>query len=242
MLRRTSFVVGFVMSMIEGVAKAEPEPSRPQLGDRGSVALHGAGAIAMRTRYASSDASVPDVTMTTISFQPGADVFVLSRFSVGGSFLYGHVHSSLNDFTLTSLGAGARVGYVIPLTTGLHLWPRVGVDTWRTRYAPSAERYTSVGLMAYMPLVVEPAPHFFVGFGPRFERTVSTQNESRRTDATAIGVATTIGGYFLPASPRWIGEQWSAGVLAKVDGYALSRKQMPERVLAPGILGTLTWH
>lgn len=40
----------------------------------------------------------------------------------------------------------------------------------------------------------------------------------------------------------WIGEQWSAGVLAKVDGYALSRKQMPERVLAPGILGTLTWH
>jgi len=109
-----------------------------------------------------------------------ADYFVLRHFSVGG-FVSGSYSTSTGVDAQTKLtvkaqtdavGIGFRLGYQIPIFDSVSLYPRAtistGVSDFDERSGASENSYNmafaTVG--AFVPIIVEIAPHFFAGFGP----------------------------------------------------------------------------
>jgi hypothetical protein len=152
----------------EEASNAPDEETGPHLGDAGTLLLtNGLVLDASMRKYRSGNA------ITEISVEPGVDYFVARRVSLGFEAALTHQAGSGSNVDL--IEAGPRVGVVVPLGRHLALYPRltVGVGHVDASYessTPGPAAYAWVGADA--PFVVDVAPRFFVGFGPRFVQEV----------------------------------------------------------------------
>lgn len=137
---------------------------------------------------------------TTIQFAPAADYFVIDNFSIGGVILLDYTQARNVDATRFSIGP--RVGYNIPFTDMIGLWPKLGFSYTHTSASTDVEGRVddvevSVGtsgdhfsLNLFAPLMFHPVPHFFVGFGPFLDADLSGDNKT-----TTFGGRLTLGGW-----------------------------------------------
>jgi hypothetical protein len=119
----------------------------------------------------------------TFSLRPSLDVFLGDLFTLGGSIGYYHTYSS-DVFELL-----VRVGLNFKLGRHLSFWP-VLENGGLLYYGRSTKEALSYLLL---PLLIHPAPHFFVGIGPWGQA-------NRRLDGgtiqTSLGFATFLGGWW----------------------------------------------
>lgn len=180
--------------IVGGVQRVEAEPQL-RFGDRGSLVI--SSEAGLHVSYTTVDAS-DGVPIVRLLFRPSLDYFVADRFSLGG---FGQMsHESRGEFdSVTIIAAGMRVGYDVPLSAHLSLWPTLSAayasvnasfgDPYGTALYANGSDFFSMGV--YVPLLVHPAPHFFLGFGPAVEHEFLDY-----TAPTTISGRFTLGGWF----------------------------------------------
>jgi len=123
----------------------------------------------------------PSTTLTRVSFQPSADVFVIRGLSVGGQI--GYERSSIrlpgqtSSFDSSSVSLDPRVGYAIPITSGVAVWPRarMGVTLHQQTIQTPTPRQFRFGVDA--PLAVRVSDHVLLDFGPELTYAVLDSNQ-----------------------------------------------------------------
>jgi len=93
----------------------------------GSSSVSMTGWIAYSELKYEASAGATSVSVSTLAFAPSFDVFVARHLSIGSQVTLFH-SSFRSDLESSALGGGLRprIGWVVPLTEGLVLWPRVG--------------------------------------------------------------------------------------------------------------------
>ena len=164
-------------------------------GRAGQIAVASDAALTVQRR------TISDVEggTTTIQLAPAADYFVINNLSVGGFVGFDFVTSGDNDSSRFSIGP--RVGYNLPFSDLVSLWPKAGFSYAHT----SSTTSTSTGgttvsttntadafaLNLFVPIMFHPVQHFFAGFGPFLDADLSGDQR-----ATVFGGKLTIGGWF----------------------------------------------
>lgn len=188
-------VPSFIIALaVDGVSAQDPTqdtgggPAR-NFGQSGQVAFSNENSLQVSH---SSDG------ITTINIAPAADFFVMKNLSIGG--VIGFDYAKVGNHHGTRFEIGPRVGYNLSFTNMLGVWPRVGFS-----FAHSSAGYTvamgdqdvstsksnnSIALNIFVPLMMHPATHFFVGFGPFLDTDLSGDNR-----VTAYGLRLAIGGW-----------------------------------------------
>jgi hypothetical protein len=171
------------------------EPVVERYGTQGSVVLTNAlGLSAQVSTYTTSSA------LTSFDVSPSFDYFVASNVSLGVGATFSHAGRS-DGYHDDVYEAAPRVGFAVPLGRHVTLHPKLSIGAGsRSSSSSTAEQesrtYVWGGLSA--PVLVDVAPHFFVGFGPvlvqeifrKYERGYSGE---RLTRIAADGV---LGGWF----------------------------------------------
>jgi hypothetical protein len=136
--------------------------------------------------------------VTSIHFAPAADYFVIQNLSVGG--FIGVDYAKVGNVSGTRFSIGPRVGYNLAFTNLIGLWPKLGLA-----FAHSSSGYTtrsgdvdvstdrsnnSIALSIFVPVMMHPTTHFFVGLGPFLDTDLSGHNR-----VTAYGLKLTVGGW-----------------------------------------------
>jgi hypothetical protein len=186
-----------------------PRPASKVFGDARELVITNEEVVAGNyTTYAGTGASAASLSATV-----GVDYFVVSHVSFG-AFVFGSYNHTVGfepsgvevTSTTTSFGGGPRLGVNVPLGRWVSLFPRVlfgfgprsyDEKTGTSENAP-AELVAWLGLS--LPLLVHPAPHVFVGFGPTLSRDLwhavsypgqpSTQNSE-----TTVGAGLVVGAW-----------------------------------------------
>jgi hypothetical protein len=150
----------------------------------------------------SSDFQGQSTKRTQIQLRPALDFFVLPNFSIGGQLIIGYTSVDMGGHTAsqTELGGLARVGYTFALGTNTSIWPRVAFGYLRPAaegpVVPGNSQY-NLSFEVYVPIVVQPVQHFFIGAGPIVStQVVSKMNDLDAPKTTTIGVLSTLGGCF----------------------------------------------
>lgn len=138
-------------------------------------------------------------TSTSLLLQPAIDYFVAPNLSIGGQVKLGVFSTDAGD--QTTIGLLPRIAYNIPIGPTTSIWPRgsLGYIHYSNSYSgggPSQSSYT-VSFIAFVPILFQPAPHFFIGGGPYLSTDLISKIES--TDGiktTEFGLLSTLGGYF----------------------------------------------
>jgi hypothetical protein len=135
---------------------------------------------------------------TAIQLAPAADYFVINNLSVGGFIGFDYVNSGDSDSSRFSIGP--RVGYNLPFSDLISIWPKAGFSFAHT--SNSTETVTgsttvttttsnnAFALNLFVPVMFHPVQHFFAGFGPFLDTDLSGDAK-----ATAFGGKLTIGGW-----------------------------------------------
>jgi hypothetical protein len=108
---------------------------------------------------------------------------------------------------VTLFGVGPRIGYDAPISNLVSIWPKIGFTFAHSHAADAGFNGVGVasgaGLVsvsndqtlwlfdAYVPVLLHPAPHFFLGFGPYIDTQLNGDVRS-----TAYGGKFTLGGWF----------------------------------------------
>ncbi len=195
-----------------------PEAPSARFGARGQVVISGdASAGIASTQYDGSNAS-----LFAASLVPSFDVFFVKHVSIGlgATFAYGDAKGYGADGSLvrtrtSTFSAGPRFGVEIPLGRVLSLWPLVTLavesvhrdETVVTGQSASvagspiaAPSTTLVGpsISGYLPLLLRPVPHLFIGVGPQFfhEFGNAVGGPNVGGQRTSLGGGLVVGGYF----------------------------------------------
>ena len=144
--------------------------------------------------------TISDVSGGTTSIQlaPAGDYFVINNLSVGGFVGFDYTTSGENDSSRFAIGP--RVGYNIPFSDLVSIWPKAGfsfahtsstvsqtVGSTTTSVTSSADAFA---LNLFAPIMFHPVQHFFAGFGPFLDADLSGDRR-----ATVFGGRLTIGGW-----------------------------------------------
>jgi hypothetical protein len=129
-----------------------------------------------------------DGATTTLILQPAFDYFILKNLSLGGAV--GLTYTKQGDSRGTRFNIGPRVGYNFELAPKLTIWPKLGISYSHTNIDSANDSANSLALNLFAPVMLHPAEHFFVGFGPFLDADLS--GDSR---ATAWGFKLTLGGW-----------------------------------------------
>ena len=123
----------------------------------------------------------------------------------------GYGATSLTETTSSAISGGVRFGFNVPLIEWLSWYPRLtlslGSDHAETKTiatvngiptAPSSQSSVGPGLNLYAPLLVHPAAHFVVGFGPRLRHdfAVTRGGPNDGSQSTLFGGEFAVGGYW----------------------------------------------
>lgn len=128
-----------------------------------------------------------------IFLEPGADFFLKPNLSVGSGLQLRALFAGGDD--AVGFGLNARIGYNIPLSDKVSVWPK-GIVTLQVGddLLPFANQIlpadVTVILEGYAPFLFHVTDHFFVGGGPRLAFGLGDDVE------VSFSVATTLGGYF----------------------------------------------
>jgi Autotransporter beta-domain len=204
-IRTTSALGAFAVILLGAVsAEAQQAPSVTEntrargpaevFGGAGQIAISSDAALTIQRR------TISDVEGGTTSIQlaPAADYFVINNLSVGGFVGFDYVTSGDNDSSRFSLGP--RVGYNLPFSDLISIWPKAGFSYAHT----SATTSTTTGgtttsttnsadafaLNLFVPVMFHPVQHFFAGFGPFLDADLSGDQR-----ATVFGGKLSIGGW-----------------------------------------------
>jgi hypothetical protein len=174
---------------------------------------------AFSASFGNLDYESGQASSTTISVQPAGDYFVEHNLSVGGAifFRYSNVVSAIyTQAKSVSDGFYVRLGYNLPIGDLVSLWPVVAIGAWETHHKLSAPengytstvngvrvdvgrstelKETAVYAELYVPLLLHPASHFFLGIGPDMFVDLSHSAGTASNKRTFLGVSTTIGGW-----------------------------------------------
>lgn len=126
---------------------------------------------------------------TTLALNPGIDVFVIDHLSIGGEIALGRTsfsseskvttpagtNTTTTDSAETFFGLMPRVGYAIPVSKSLSLWPRAQFGFLRSSGDDSTEMRTFAGVDAHF--LWHPNASFFLGVGPGFTATLSNSRK-----------------------------------------------------------------
>ncbi len=202
--------------------KALPEP-RVIFGRKGQWVLLGSS----NSLGISHEAfSASDYEYTSAGGELGLDHFIADHFSIGcdlqGSYsvTQGYTATSFAKTTASDFDAGVRFGVDVPISALFSWYPRLslGLSSSHTNYsivssyvgAPAATGFAEsrVGpwLNLYAPLMLHPAPHFLLGFGPRIEHDFGAQRGGpyAGSQTTLLAAQFSVGGFWggPPSEPR----------------------------------------
>jgi hypothetical protein len=207
----------FAAPQIAPQADSPRVPVERRFGRAGQVVLSSNfGLSGSSTRYSNSGARFSGLTVG-----PGIDLFILDHLSIGLDLTFTRADSTgyaadggLYTASVTQLSAGARVAMDVPLGAHLSWWPRLTVGCKSTHEeeplpsgpltpdggAPATGVTNARGafVVVYAPLLVHPAPHFFVGFGPVMARDLGrTASVAVHPvhDQTSLGAYALVGGW-----------------------------------------------
>ncbi|HVZ33506.1 MAG TPA: hypothetical protein VG963_13835 [Polyangiaceae bacterium] len=124
---------------------------------------------------------------TTITLAPAADYFILRNFSLGG--FVGLDYTKTAGRHSSRFAFGPRVGYNIALGRLWSIWPKLGFSYAHTGTSDGAKA-NAIALNVFVPLLLHPAPHFFLGLGPFVDTDLNGDHR-----ATVWGVKLTLGGW-----------------------------------------------
>jgi hypothetical protein len=185
----------------QDAAGGEPEtrsPPLPEVGvdtPSGRFGLVGQIAVSSDAGLSISNTSVGGVdgSTTNIILRPAVDWFIAESISLGG--FAGVEYDSAPGGSTSVVSIGPRVGYNVPLTSRLSVWPKVGVSASYTSVdfddgAEDDEDDTSLQVNLFAPLMFHPVQHFFLGFGPALDADVTGDAK-----VTTIAGRLTIGGW-----------------------------------------------
>jgi hypothetical protein len=138
---------------------------------------------------------------TTFAIQPAFDYFLAPNVSLGT--VAGFAFTSADNASSTQLQIQARVGWNLTLTDTVSLWGRAAVGYARASSSAtqngmsSNATSSSIPVTLFVPLLWEPAPHLFLGFGPVFTTQFLSKMQGMSLDAiTQYGAQSVVGGYF----------------------------------------------
>jgi hypothetical protein len=149
----------------------------------------------------------------------GIDTFIVENLSIGvdAELTYGdskgYGATTLDETVSWSLAGGVRFGVNVPLGSVLSWYPRLtlgfswdrsDVSTIQTfaggQNAPPSGSTSKEGpwFNLYLPILVHPVPHFFLGLGPRMERHFGAIQGGPYdgSETTLVSVAFTVGGFW----------------------------------------------
>ena len=191
-----------------------PEPASARFGAQGQFVLGGGTNLGLYSTQWDSSAA----TDFNVGFSPEFDYFVFKNFSIGLDLSVSYDDSrgydasgSLTESKTTSFSAGPRFGFNIPLGSAVSWWPQATFDIasnrWSTNVvtpyvsnppAPTSTSQDGPTVNLYLPLLVHPVPHFFMGAGPSlFHAFGAVRGGSNVGDqATTIGGGFLVGGYW----------------------------------------------
>jgi len=186
-------------------------PAPPVLfGTRGTFAL--TGAFTVGTSYLGTQASGGGSEFN-VRLIPSLDYFVAENLSLGGALLFAyedHSFGSSVSVTSTTLGVELGVGYNVPFSQLFSWWPSVHFG-FATAHTTSEQLVllNNAGVpidgeldeqwivaSAYLPFLIHPAPHFFVGIGP--DAFIDIFHEVDRQDEKQFrfALSSVVGGWF----------------------------------------------
>ena len=155
------------------------------------------------TGYSAPSGVVAPSSVTTYMLGPAADVFVIDNLSVGALVQFGRISESFGAFEAKEdvISLEPRIGYHIPLVPEkLGLWPRASFFyEQRKLIVPGASDITekSMGIGAFVPLLIHPVEHFHIGIGPYIQTALSTKLDGQDdAKATTIGLRMEIAGWW----------------------------------------------
>lgn len=160
-----------------------------------------AGPAGIAFRSEKSDAIVPggpasETSTTSLWLSPSADVFVADHLSVGGLIEIGHTWGAVEGGGqrlelpgATSMTFLPRVGFYVPFTDRIGLWPRAGfgwssvesVSFVSSGSVPTRDTFRAMILDVDLSLVYRFGEIFFMRAGPEIGLTLG----GRRTSETA---------------------------------------------------------
>ena len=134
-------------------------------------------------------------SQTVIALKPALDFFPIANLSVGGQLIIGY--QSIGSISSSELGLLVRVGYNVPISDTISIWPRLSVGYHHQGADQFGGALDSVPVDVFVPIVVQPASHFFIGGGPWYATTLLSQRESfDEARVSVLGLRATVGGYF----------------------------------------------
>jgi hypothetical protein len=165
------------------IARAESSTSAGMFGDKGQLVL--SQDLQFRLTYNTAGSDNFNVVLS-----PGADYFIKQNLSVGADASLGLIFQPGDN--ATSVGAHVRAGYNLPYDQNISFWPKVSVGfvynkTTTFLFGPDG---TFFQIGAFAPVVLHPASHFFVGFGPDLDILLGDSS------GISFGARSVIGGYF----------------------------------------------
>ena len=135
-------------------------------------------------------ASVGGTSAYQFTLAPGLLWFPTNAVALGASVNYQHVTGLLGGAT-NSFAIGPVLGVALPLADRVALFPRVEMDfSWL--WPALGASGNAITLVTVAPVLFFPAPHFFLGFGPKFQVDIHRSGASQ----TLLGLTSEIGGYF----------------------------------------------
>ena len=161
-----------------------------RFGEKGQKAVSSDAGLSI----SNTSISGVDGSTTSLILRPAVDWFFTDSISLGG--FVGVEYNSAPGGSSTVISLGPRLGYNLPLSERLSLWPKLGFSLASTSFDDDAvvgdedESNTSVQLNLFAPLMFHPVQHFFLGLGPALDQDLSGDNK-----ATTIAVRLTLGGW-----------------------------------------------
>lgn len=149
---------------------------------------------AMSVGIASTSFKDTSTSVLSVGFSPGIDYFVVRNVSIGADVDIGYDSQEAGEgvahrkLSTQRFGAGVRVGIVFPLSSAISWYPRFtfGGQSRTTKTESGAlgspvdiDRTDTAGFLTlYAPLVLQPAPHLMLGFGPGITREIGDRSRT----------------------------------------------------------------
>lgn len=147
-------------------------------------------------------------TSTIVVVRPSADYFVAPHVTIGGLIGYARGDAAFGDpggsseSSVTELMVGVRAGYDLRMTELVSIWGRIEliyahISGAGVTGSTGGGSGSEVPVIVNVPILLHPAPHFFLGAGPFFSRDLIFKvGDSDRAKTTNYGLQGIIGGYF----------------------------------------------
>jgi hypothetical protein len=126
---------------------------------------------------------------TVVDLEPALQFFTAPNVAFGLSLIYFHAS---NDVASTSIyGLAPSLGYNLRLGDVLSIFPQASLPLQVLAPTGGSNR-TIIGAGLFVPVLIHPVRHFFIGFGPDFQ--ISGRSDDLFSDRALI-VRTVIGGW-----------------------------------------------